>query len=159
MVLYGARAARKELLRAVNNLARFINRWSLDCDIKLKRLMDYIYIYIYSTYHWREVNWIGDTVEDLSIHLYPDADFGGCQATSKSTSGCYFCVSGENTRFGLAGSSKAQTVVSHSTPEAEIVSADYGLRTIGLPALTLWRTLLGWKTRMSTSQCMKTTLL
>ena len=151
MVLYGARAARKDLLRAVNNLARFINRWSLDCDIKLKRLMDYIH----STYHWREVNWVGDEIENLSIHLYPDADFGGCQATSKSTSGCFFCVSGQDTRFGLAGSSKAQTVVSHSTPEAEIVSADYGLRTIGLPALTLWRTLLGWKTTMSTSQYMK----
>ena len=54
------------------------------------------------------------------------------------------CATGPNTRFGIAAASKAQTVVSHSTPEAEIVSADYGLRTIGQPALTLWRTLLGW---------------
>ena len=64
--------------------------------------------------------------------------------SSKSTSGCYFCAIGPNTRFGLSVASKAQTVVSHSTPEAEIVSADYGLRTIGQPALTLWTTLLGW---------------
>ena len=100
--------------------------------------------YIHSTYHWREVNWVGDNIEDLQVDLYPDADFGGCQATSKSTSGCYFCVTGPSTRFGLSAASKAQTVVSHSTPEAEIVSADYGLRTIGQPALTLWKTLLGW---------------
>ena len=30
MVLYGARAARKDALKAVNNLARFISRWSLE---------------------------------------------------------------------------------------------------------------------------------
>ena len=30
MVFYGARAARKDLLRAVNNLARFINRQTID---------------------------------------------------------------------------------------------------------------------------------
>ena len=70
MVLYGTRAARKGLLRAANNLPRFINRWSLECDIKLKRLMDYNH----STYHWREANWIGDDIEDISIHVYPDAD-------------------------------------------------------------------------------------
>ena len=93
-------------------------------DVKLKRLTDYIY----STYHWREVNWMGDRMEDLSIHLYPDADFGGCQTTSTSTRGCYFCVTVPNTRSRLSTASKAQTVVSHSTPEAELVSADYGLR-------------------------------
>ena len=35
--------------------------------------------------------------------------------------------------------------MSHSTPEAEIVAADFGLRTVGLPSLTLWKTLIGWK--------------
>ena len=79
------------------------------------------------------------------MDLFPDADFGGCQATSKSTSGCYQCLTGPNTRFGLSGLSKAQSVVSHLTPEAEIVAADFGLRTVGLPSLTLWKTLIGWK--------------
>ena len=79
------------------------------------------------------------------MDLFPDVDFGGCQATSKSTSGCYQCLTGPNTRFGLSGLSKAQSVVSHSTPEAEIVAADFGLRTVGLPSLTLWKTLIGWK--------------
>ena len=130
MVLYGARAARKDLLKAVSNLARFISKWSLECDAKLQRLMDYIH----STLKWREINWIGDTVDNVTLDLFPDADFGGCQAGSKSTSGCYHCWIGKNTRFGLSGSSKARNVVSHSTPEAEIVSADCGIRTIGLPS-------------------------
>ena len=72
MVLYGARVARKDLLRAVSNLARFINRWTVESDIKLKRLMDYIY----STFHWREVNWIGGDIEALSLDLFPDVGFG-----------------------------------------------------------------------------------
>ena len=38
----------------------------------------------------------------------------------------------------IAGLSKRQGCVSHSTPEAEIVSADTAVRTIGLPALDLW---------------------
>ena len=31
--------------------------------------------------------------------------------------------------------------VSHSTPEAEIVAADTALRTLGIPALSLWKVL------------------
>ncbi len=31
----------------------------------------------------------------------------------------------------------------HSTPEADIVAADLGVRTVGLPAITLWEVLLG----------------
>ena len=38
--------------------------------------------------------------------------------------------------------SKRQTAASHSTPEAEIVAADLGIRTEGLPALCLWEVLL-----------------
>ena len=36
---------------------------------------------------------------------------------------------------------RSDILVSHSTPEAELVAADYGLRTFGLPALSLWRVL------------------
>ena len=49
---------------------------------------------------------------------------------------------GPGTAFPIAGSSKRQTNVSHSAPEAEIVAADFAIRTIGIPALTLWTTLL-----------------
>ena len=33
---------------------------------------------------------------------------------------------------------KKQTSVSHSSPEAEVISLDAGLRMDGIPALTLW---------------------
>jgi hypothetical protein len=37
----------------------------------------------------------------------------------------------------LNGVSKRQTAVSHSTPEAEIIAADYAMRAEGIPALSL----------------------
>ena len=40
-----------------------------------------------------------------------------------------------------AARSKKQTSVSHSTPEAEVVSLDFGTRTLALlPALDVWET-------------------
>ena len=50
-------------------------------------------------------------------------------------------IQGKCTRFLLAGGSKRQGCVSHSTPEAEIAAADVSLRTMGLPALSIWETL------------------
>jgi hypothetical protein len=44
--------------------------------------------------------------------------------------------------------SKRQTCVSHSTPEAELVAADTGVRREGLPAISLWETLLGKKVKV-----------
>ena len=49
---------------------------------------------------------------------------------------------GPDTRFMLAALSKKQACVSHSTPEAEIVAADYALRTEGLPILILFESIL-----------------
>ena len=66
-----------------------------------------------------------------------DADFAG-EYDSRSTSGVFLSVQGPDTRFMLSAISKKQSCVSHSTPEAEIVAADYALRVEGLPILTLW---------------------
>ena len=52
-------------------------------------------------------------------------------------------IQGVHTRFPLSGGSKRQGCVSHSTPEAEIVAADVTLRTMGLPALSIWETMTG----------------
>ena len=98
--------------------------------------------YIWSSLELRQVAWCNDIVENLSVRLHADADFAGCLETSRSTSGVYLCVQGPETALPIAGPSKRQTNVSHSTPEAEIVAADFAIRTIGIPALTLWSTLL-----------------
>ena len=138
-VLYGARMARYDLIRAVNSLATEVTKWTPRCDARLHRLM----CYINSTLDRKLYGWVGDLVPDLSLHLFVDADLAGDSASSRSTSGVFFAIFGPRTRWPITGQSKKQTSVSHSTPEAEIVAYDFGLRTIGLPATLLWSTLLG----------------
>ena len=78
----------------------------------------------------------------VGLHLFADADFAGDSDTKRSTSGVHLCIRGAFTCFPLNGVSKRQGCVSHSTPEAEIVAADFALRTEGIPALGLWTVLL-----------------
>eukprot|EP00972_Heterocapsa_arctica_P111151 16364210-Heterocapsa_arctica.AAC.1 len=54
-ILYGARLARFDLLRAVRALATTITKWNSECD-----------------------RYIGDPAEKLQLTLYSDADFAGC---------------------------------------------------------------------------------
>ena len=136
-VLYAARMARFDLLKAVSNLASRVTKWDKVCDAELHRLM----CYINSSIDVRMVSYVGDRAEDLEVRLFCDADFAGDSGSSKSTSGMFLCISGPNSLAPLTAQSKRQSAVSHSTPEAEIVSADAGVRTAGLPALDLWKVL------------------
>ena len=138
-ILYAARVARFDLLRAVNNLSCFVTKWDTQCDKRLHRLV----CYIQSTLHLRQTTWVGDCLQSCSLNLYADASFSECLATARSTSGVFFCVNGPSTFGSLTGLSKRQHCVSHSTPEAEIVAADFALRTVGLPALSIWELIGG----------------
>ena len=104
--------------------------------------------YVRSTLSYRQYAWVGDSRADLSLHLFTDADLASDPEDSVSTSGAYFAAVARYTHVPIAQRSKKQTCVSHSTPEAELVSADHGLRTIGLPALDLWECLLGSTPRL-----------
>ena len=137
-VLYAARYARLDLLRAVCHLAQFITKWDEQCDRRLYRLMSYIH----STYHLRMTGWVGDDACGVSPHIFADADFAGDAKTSRSTSGVHLALLGPNTVFPLTGQPKKQGCVSHSTPEAEVVAADHALRIAGIPCLDLWDTVL-----------------
>ena len=45
----------------------------------------------------------------------------------------------------LAATTQKQSCVSHRTPEAEIMSMNLALPTLGMPAMTLWDLVLGRK--------------
>eukprot|EP00972_Heterocapsa_arctica_P072906 10765334-Heterocapsa_arctica.AAC.1 len=66
------------------------------------------------------IGWVGDGLPAVQPHLYADAEFAGCVATQRSTSGYHFAIRDPNTCFPIAGVSKRQGCVSHSTPEAEM---------------------------------------
>ena len=137
-VLYAARYARFDLLRAVCALAQQVTKWTRECDLKLYRLM----CYIAGSNHIRMTGWVGDDRKDLALHLFADADFAGCSKTSRSTSGMHLVLLGPNSNWPIQGQSKKQSSVSHSTPEAEIVAADHAVRSYGVPALELWELIL-----------------
>jgi hypothetical protein len=98
--------------------------------------------YINSTLDVYMTGWIADPPESLELAIYTDADFAGDPDTMRSTSGVFLCLRGPHSFVPLSAVSKRQSCVSHSTPEAEIVAADHGVRTEALPAIPLWEVLL-----------------
>ena len=73
----------------------------------------------------------------MVLHGYPDADLAGTFDTTKATSGGFVELIGENTFFPLDWYSKRQTATSHSTCEAELVSASKMLRESLIPLQNL----------------------
>ena len=70
-ILYSARVARYDLLKAVAFLAKRITRWDAKCDRRLHRLM----CYIYTTWDHIMVGWVGDAPRDISACIFCDDDF------------------------------------------------------------------------------------
>ena len=91
----------------------------------------------------RTIGFVGDSLDDLWLALYADADFAGDKQGTKSTGGAFLVLMGPNTFFPLTAHSKKQGSTANSSTEAEIVSLAHALRNIGIPALDLWEELLG----------------
>ena len=132
-VLYVARYARFDLLCAVARLAQNISKWTSECDFAVHRLMSYIH----STLQHRVVGYVGDDLSQVQVHVYADADFAGDPSSKRSTTGVHLNLRGPHMCFPVNGQSKRQECVSHSTPEAEIVAADWDLRREGIPTLDM----------------------
>ncbi len=137
-IMYIARFARPDLLRAVGALSTMITKWDEPCDRKLYRIIKYMN----GTAAWRQIGFIGDGPDELELGLFSDADFAGDHTQQRSTSGVFLALYGPHSFFPLTGQSKKQTAVSHSTVEAEILAANHAIRAAGLPALPLWERIL-----------------
>ena len=94
-VLYGARMARYDLLRAVCNLASCVTKWTEQQDKDLYRFI----CYINSTLEFEQVGWIGDNADKLMLRAWADADFAGDPRIQRSTSGVALALVGPSTRF------------------------------------------------------------
>ena len=132
-ILFAARMARWDLLRATQSLASRVTKWSPDCDLALHRLVSYINSSIDLTMS----GFIGDSIHDCRLWLFSDADFAG-EYDSKSTTGCALFLVGPNTYYPINAFSKKQTSITMSSTESEVVSANQGVRAQGLPSLSLW---------------------
>ena len=84
----------------------------------------------------------GDSLAQRVPHLFADADLGGCSEAQRSTFGCRHACRSRFMRCSNVGLNQRQGCVPHSTPEAEMVALCFSMRTVGLPYLTLWRTIM-----------------
>ena len=132
--LYLARIGRPDILWPVNKLARSITKWTKACDKRLNRLISYIH----HTCEYTQYFHVGNTGKQCRLGLFQDSDFAGDLVDSKSTLGGVLCIFGRHTFVPISWMCKKQTLVSHSSTEAEIISLNAGLRIDGIPALTLW---------------------
>ena len=132
-LLFAARMARYDPLRAVQGLASRVTKWSSGCDKSLHRLM----CYVNSTLDVKLRSYIGDPVDQCKLWLFADADHAG-EHDNKSTSGTFLALVGPNTYFQLPAFRKKQTSISISSTEAEVVCVNIALRTVGLPASVTW---------------------
>jgi len=85
---------------------------------------------------------IADSVENLRLLLYTDADHASGIDFIQSTSSAYLCIEGPSSFWPLSWMSKKQTSTSRSANEAEIVSLAAGLFD-ALPTLDFADKLLG----------------
>ena len=134
-ILFAARMARWDLLRATQSLASRVTKWkwSKDCDAALHRLV----CYINSSLDVRMQGLIGDRINECKLWLFSDADWSG-EHDRKSTSGCALYLVGPNTYYPFNAFSKKQTSITMSGTESEVISANHGVRAQGLPSLSLW---------------------
>ncbi len=89
-IMYIARFARTDLLRAVGVLSTKITKWDTLCDRKLFRIIKYIN----GTTTWRQIGFVGDNPSELSLGLFSDADFAGDKELQRSTSGVFLALYG-----------------------------------------------------------------
>ena len=133
-----------DLLSAVNRLSTYITKWTPMCDKRLHRIM----CYVHSTLHYRLVNFCGDSAASIQPHVYADADPAGRAATQRSTTGIHAQLEGPRTRWSVSATSKQQTAVSSSTPEAEMVAGHAAYNKVLVPHLDLWQHLWGHPIRV-----------
>eukprot|EP00971_Amphidinium_carterae_P208084 4128970-Amphidinium_carterae.1 len=65
--------------------------------------------YIETTKNQTLVAEVGNTKEEVTPHLYADADFAGCPFSGRSTSGVYLALKGSRTHLPITAISKRQS--------------------------------------------------
>ena len=124
-ILWCARLSRPDLSKAIADLTRRLTVWSRADDMRLHRLMSYLY----GSKDFCLQGKIADPQESLMLCCYTDADHCSAQEDTKSSSGMFLCLEGEgpNSFWPLSWASRKQTAMARSTTEAEMISVGSGL--------------------------------
>jgi hypothetical protein len=135
--LWLSRLARPDLSFIICRMASRVSKWSRWEDKQLLRTISYL--------HHTSGLCMSAAVEhnaDTALKVYTDADFASCPFTSKSTSGILIAIQTGEQRFPIIWSSKKQTSVARSTPEAEAIAMASAMFTEALNVQTFLQYLL-----------------
>ena len=141
-VLFLSRVCRPDVSTATQKVCQVISRWSTLADKQLTRLMSYLH------YHadWQLCGVLGPgDLNDLEVRHWPDADWNGDPAHTRSTAGTFlelYSPSSGNT-FPLTWTVSNQHFTASSSAESEVVSYSNGLRHEALPVQSLMEVFLG----------------
>ena len=124
-----ARLARPDLSKAIADLTRRLTVWSRADDMRLHRLMSYLY----GSKDFCLQGKIADPKESLVLCCYMHADHCSAQEDTKSSSGMFLCLEGPNSFWPLSWASRKQTATARSTTEAEMISLGSGLFAEAIP--------------------------
>lgn len=95
-ILYAARMTHPALQRPTVRLSSCVTKWNSFRDTQLHGLV----CYIWSTLDYMQEGHIaGSDVQSLEWTAYTDADFAGCVATQRSTTGRHLCLGGSKSQF------------------------------------------------------------
>ena len=118
-ILWLSRLARPDVSFIVGRLATRVTQWSKFEDRQLYRCICYLY-------HSRDKVLVGQIdhaqEHEASIEVYTDSDFASCPYSAKSTSGIMIVIQTGQLAFPIYWSSRKQTSVARSTPEAELIA-------------------------------------
>ena len=128
-VLWLARLARPDLMKACNDLTTKANNWTRNDAKRLYR----IFCYLHTTRNHILCGHIGDPADKLFLRCFTDADFCGDSGSTRSASGGFLALAGPKTFSPIAWLCKKQTSTSRSTTEAEIVSLAASLFSEAVP--------------------------
>ena len=132
--LWAGRLARPDIVKAITSLASKMQKWTRNHDKMLYRLM----CYMHSTVEYLLKRYVGDTIENLWLELYVDADFCGDREHAYSTNAGRLMLVGPNNRYPQCLLSQKQTSVFRSTTESEVIALAHSLFKEGLPMCAMW---------------------
>ena len=130
-LMYGARMALPYLCIVVGRLSSQITRWTADSDRRLHR----VYCYLQDALEVKLTGTLSTAdLHSFKIGAWPDADFNGDVHTTKSTSGYWLEVMGDQgRRFPLCWGARRQGCTTQCTAEAETVSLSACVKNAAIP--------------------------
>ena len=138
-ILWLSRLARPDVSFIVGRLATRVTQWSKFEDRQLYRCICYLH-------HSRDKVLVGQIdhahEQEASIEVFTDSDFASCPFSAKSTSGIMIVIKTGQLSLPIYWSSRKQTSVARSTPEAELIAMSSAMFTEVINVQTMLQQLL-----------------